>query len=115
MGWRYRRRMKVLPGVRMNLSNNGIGWGFGGPWYRVNRSPLGRWSRTIGLPGTGLSNIKRIPSPIPPFNRTSLRRTQPPVPQPAAPSAPVSPQPLSSSQSAAPLVRPMIIFRKPAP
>lgn len=54
MGFRYRRRIKVAPGVRVNVSKTGTSLSLGGPGatYNINRDG-GRAS--FGLPGTGLS------------------------------------------------------------
>jgi hypothetical protein len=80
MAWRFRRSMQVLPGIRMTQTQNGIGWSFGTRSLRVNRSPKGAWSRSVSIPGTGLSNVTRIPSPLP--GPPATRPTQPARPQP---------------------------------
>ena len=52
---RFRRSIKLFPGVRLNMSNTGISWTVGRPGASVNFKS-GRTSRTtVGLPGTGLS------------------------------------------------------------
>jgi hypothetical protein len=89
MGWRFRRSRRVLPGVRMTMTKNGLGWSFGGRGMRINRSPLGRWSRTVTIPGTGLSNT--TPVRLPPS--TSATTSQGPS---AAPPAPPTPPPATS-------------------
>ncbi|UNC16339.1 DUF4236 domain-containing protein (plasmid) [Acidiphilium multivorum] len=54
MGFRYRRRIKVAPGVRVNVSKTGTSLSLGGrgATYNINRDG-GRAS--FSLPGTGLS------------------------------------------------------------
>jgi uncharacterized protein DUF4236 len=53
MGFRYRRSLRVAPGLRLNLSKSGISASVGRPDLTVN---FGRRSRaTLGIPGTGLS------------------------------------------------------------
>lgn len=54
MGFRFRRSMKLMPGVRMNFSKSGASLSLGGPGATVNLSSRGT-RRTIGIPGTGLS------------------------------------------------------------
>lgn len=54
MGFRFRRSVRVLPGVRLNFSKSGVSTSVGGHGTTVNFSKRG--TRTIvGLPGTGLS------------------------------------------------------------
>lgn len=54
MAFRFRRSMKIAPGVRLNLSNKSFGVRVGpkGVGYSVNSS--GRRTVSAGLPGTGL-------------------------------------------------------------
>ena len=54
MGFRFQRRLKIFPGVRVNLSRSRVSTSMGGRgvWLTFGR----RGSRaTVGLPGTGLS------------------------------------------------------------
>jgi hypothetical protein len=55
MGFRFQRRIKVLPGVRLNVSKGGVSTSVGTRGARVT---LGRGKRrtTVGIPGTGLSH-----------------------------------------------------------
>lgn len=55
MGFRFRRRLRVLPGVRLNVTGRGVrSVSVGRRGATVNLS--GRGARlTLGLPGTGLS------------------------------------------------------------
>jgi len=55
MGFYFRRSRKILPGVRMNLSKNGVGFSIGTRGARYSISPTGRRTASIGIPGTGLS------------------------------------------------------------
>lgn len=54
MGIRLWRRIKIFPGVWLNISKSGISFSFGvkGARYTVGRSGK---RFTAGLPGTGLS------------------------------------------------------------
>ena len=54
MGLRYRKQIKLLPGVKLNISKSGVSTSVGKPGNTVNVSRRGVKS-TIGLPGTGLS------------------------------------------------------------
>lgn len=70
---RFRKSIKLLPGVRVNLSNSGISTSAGPKGASVNLKP-GRNSRaTVSLPGTGLSHTETLGSapaatsqPVPP-------------------------------------------------
>ena len=55
MGWRYRRSIKLMPGVRVNLGKTGVSsFSFGGRGMTTNVNRRGS-KTTISLPGTGLS------------------------------------------------------------
>ena len=59
MGFRFHRRLTILPGVHLNLSKSGISLSVGGAPLTVN---FGRGIRrlTASLPGTGLSWSGRV-------------------------------------------------------
>ena len=63
MGWRYHRRVSLLPGLRVNLSRSGASVSIGsrGSWVTVGH---GQRRVTIGLPGTGLSYTAQLRSPV---------------------------------------------------
>lgn len=52
---RFRKSIKLLPGVRINLSRSGISTSVGVRGARVTVGPRGR-TTSVGLPGTGLSH-----------------------------------------------------------
>lgn len=54
MGFRFYRRIKILPGVRINLSRSGISTSIGVRGAHVTRGKTGTRT-TVGLPGSGLS------------------------------------------------------------
>lgn len=58
MGLRFRKSIKILPGVKLNLGKKsaGVSVGTTGARYSVNSS--GRKTSTVGVPGTGLSYSK---------------------------------------------------------
>lgn len=55
MGMRFRKSIKLSPGVKLNLGkkSGGISFGTKGLRYSINSS--GRRTSTVGIPGTGLS------------------------------------------------------------
>lgn len=54
MGFRFFRRIKILPGVSLNLSRSGISTAIGVKGAHVTLGH-GEVRETVGLPGTGLS------------------------------------------------------------
>jgi hypothetical protein len=55
MGLRFQRRIKVLPGVHINLSKSGVGLSVGGRGAHIGITARGQRYTSIGMPGTGLS------------------------------------------------------------
>jgi tetratricopeptide (TPR) repeat protein len=55
MSIRFRRSIKLGAGVRLNLTKTGIGLSVGGRGHRISVHSSGRSTRTLGIPGTGLS------------------------------------------------------------
>ncbi|HEX8187430.1 MAG TPA: DUF4236 domain-containing protein [Pyrinomonadaceae bacterium] len=55
MGWRFRKSVRILPGVRLNFGKGGFTSAtLGGRWLKTNVG--GRGVRhTVGVPGTGVS------------------------------------------------------------
>jgi hypothetical protein len=54
-GLRFQKRIRVLPGVRVNLSLSGIGVSVGGRGFHAGVTARGKRYVSAGLPGTGLS------------------------------------------------------------
>lgn len=54
MGFRFRRSIKIAPGVRINLSKTGVSTSIGTRGATVNIRG-DRVRETVGIPGTGLS------------------------------------------------------------
>jgi hypothetical protein len=54
MPWRFRRSVKILPGVRWNVGRRGTSWTFGGKGVRTTIRK-GGVRRSFSIPGTGLS------------------------------------------------------------
>ncbi len=55
MGLRFQKRIKIFPGVYINLSKSGVSASVGGHGATVNVGADGRRMITLGIPGTGLS------------------------------------------------------------
>lgn len=56
---RFRKSIKVAPGVRLNLSKSGVSTTIGGRGLSVNTGRKGTYLNT-SIPGTGLSKRQRI-------------------------------------------------------
>lgn len=54
MGLRFRKSVKIAPGIRVNFGKKGSSLSIGGRGATVNLSKKGTRT-TIGIPGTGLS------------------------------------------------------------
>lgn len=61
MGFRYRKSVRILPGLRLNLSKSGTSVSVGGRGFTTNFSKRGKRT-TISLPGTGLSYTTSTPA-----------------------------------------------------
>ncbi len=59
MGFRFRKSIKLLPGIRINLSKSGVSASIGKPGATVNISNRGTRG-TVGVPGTGISYSKKL-------------------------------------------------------
>ncbi len=59
MGFRFRRSIRIAPGLRINLSKSGLSATVGRPGASVNIGRRGV-TGTAGLPGTGLSYQSRL-------------------------------------------------------
>ncbi|VTY38363.1 Uncharacterised protein [Xylophilus ampelinus] len=59
MGFSFRKRIKLLPGVRLNVSKTGLSTSIGGRGASVNIRK-GRTRATVGLTGIGLSYSQEI-------------------------------------------------------
>ena len=54
MGFRFRRSMKILPGIRLTVGKKSIGISAGVPGARVSLNSSGRVTTSAGIPGSGL-------------------------------------------------------------
>ena len=59
MSLRFRRRIKILPGIYINLGKNGISTSIGPRDANVNIGKNGVYLNT-GIPGTGITNREKL-------------------------------------------------------
>jgi hypothetical protein len=59
MGFRFRKTIKLFPGVKLNLSKSGISTSIGGRGATINVGKHGT-KATIGIPGTGISYTENL-------------------------------------------------------
>ena len=61
MGFRFRKSIKLLPGIKLNFSKSGVSTTIGKAGASINIS--GRGTRgTVGIPGTGVSYSENLSS-----------------------------------------------------
>lgn len=89
MGFRFRRSVKVFPGVRINFSTRGISTTIGVRGAAVTMGPQGSFLN-VGLPGTGLSYRQRITPPPNTVSAQAFVETYQPHIEPKVPEAPSS-------------------------
>ena len=61
MAWSYRKRIKVAPGVHLNISKSGVSTSYGMKGMSITSGPRGTYLNT-SIPGTGLYNRQKIDS-----------------------------------------------------
>lgn len=62
MGFRFRKTISIIPGVRLNLSKSGVSTSIGRPGATINIGKRGV-RETVGIPGSGLSYSDMLISP----------------------------------------------------
>jgi tetratricopeptide (TPR) repeat protein len=87
MSMRYRRSMKLGPGLRLNASKSGLSVTFGPRGYHHTVSTSGRRTTTVGLPGSGLywqesRGGRRRPKSVRASQTPQVRRAVSPPTQP---------------------------------
>ncbi len=55
MGWRFRKSISVVPGLRLNFSKSGVSTSIDASGATMNIGPRGTRT-TVGIPGTGISH-----------------------------------------------------------
>lgn len=76
MSLRFRRTIKIAPGVRLNLSKSGVGVSVGVRGARLGVGPRGTYT-SVGLPGTGIHYRTKLGKS--PQRRGSHRPGTPPI------------------------------------
>jgi hypothetical protein len=76
MGFRFRRSIKVLPGVRVNFGKRGVSTSIGVRGAHVTFGKTGTRT-TVGLPGSGLSYTHLEKPRPPPTPRTDATPRDP--------------------------------------
>ena len=61
MGWRFRNSIRLMPGVRFNISKSGISTSLGPRGATINLGKQGARA-TVGLPGSGISHSQMLTS-----------------------------------------------------
>jgi hypothetical protein len=64
MGFRFPRRIRIAPGLRLNLSKSGIGFSARRTGLRFGMDPKEKRYVSVGLPGTGLSYRASAPKQV---------------------------------------------------
>lgn len=85
MGFRTRRSFTVIPGVRMTVSKSGISTSVGIKGARMTRTASGRVTRTLGIPGTGISHTSTLRQSAGSASRRPASTTPAPAPATAHP------------------------------
>ena len=57
MSLRYRKSIKLAPGVKLNVGTKSVGVSVGGKGFRKSINSNGRVTTSVSIPGTGLSSI----------------------------------------------------------
>lgn len=58
MGIRFRKSVKIAPGIKLNFGKNSVGISAGGKGARVSVNSKGRVTKSVGIPGTGFSYVE---------------------------------------------------------
>ncbi len=61
-GLRFQRRVRLFPGVHLNLSLSGVGVSARGRGFHVGMTARGQKYLSAGIPGTGLSVRQYMPA-----------------------------------------------------
>lgn len=62
MGFRVRKSFKIAPGIRMTVTPKSLGVSAGVKGARISGNTSGRVTRTVGIPGSGISHTKTLSS-----------------------------------------------------
>jgi hypothetical protein len=81
MGFRFRKSIKIAPGVKINLNKKSVGLTVGGKGAKYTINSSGRRTATVGLPGTGLSYSAVSNNSSKKHNNSSKKRYSSPTPK----------------------------------
>jgi hypothetical protein len=59
MGFRFRKSIRIAPGIRLNVGSRGMSATIGPRGASVNVGPGGAYAN-VGIPGTGISSRTRL-------------------------------------------------------
>ena len=60
MGLRFHKKIKIAPGVDLNLSKSGVGVSVGPKGAKVSVNPKGDVYTNLSIPGTGISFREKV-------------------------------------------------------
>ena len=60
MGLRFHKKIKILPGVDINVSKSGLGLSVGPKGAKVSVNPKGDVYGNVSIPGTGISYREKL-------------------------------------------------------
>lgn len=60
MGIKFRKSIKIAPGIKLNLNKKSVGLTVGTKGARVTLNSKGRMTTSVGIPGTGLPTYKKV-------------------------------------------------------
>lgn len=75
MGWRFRKYIKIAPGVKLNISKSGVSTTIGGKGASVNIGKNGAYLNT-SIPGTGLYNRQKLSTGKKHYRPSNMYNTQ---------------------------------------
>ena len=75
MGWNYRKRIKIAPGVKLNISKSGVSTTIGGKGASINVGKNGAYLNT-SIPGTGWYNRQKISTEKKSYRFSGVSETQ---------------------------------------
>lgn len=74
MGFRVRKSFKIAPGIRMTVTPKSVGLSAGVKGARISANSSGRVTRTLSVPGTGISHVSSSSSGNRARTQTTPRR-----------------------------------------
>ncbi|MEX0767550.1 MAG: DUF4236 domain-containing protein [Microthrixaceae bacterium] len=94
MGFRLRKSIQLMPGVRLNMSRSGLGVSAGVKGFRISQRPDGTVQQSVSMPGTGISHVQRLDTASgASTSRTAAAREAIPATPTTAPTAqPIAPR-----------------------